>query len=108
MNIIKKEIELKIGEKEYIMAFDMTSIAIYKELTGKSFLQSSAKLGQFEDDLIIGFMGATLRVINKPNKPIGKAVYDMDLLNLLMNHSFSVIELITASMPQAGERTSKK
>ena len=49
MNLVKKVKEFKINGQDYIMTFDMRSIPVYKELTGNSFLQSSAKLGQFDD-----------------------------------------------------------
>lgn len=65
MNIVKKVKNIKIGDEDYIMTFDMRSIAVFKELTGKSFLQSSAKLGLLDDEVVLGFIGATLRKVNE-------------------------------------------
>ena len=101
MNIVKKVKDIKIGNEYYIITFDMRSIAVFKELTGKSFLQSSAKLGLLDDEIVIAFIGATLRKINEENKPLGKQVYDMDMMYLLLNLSETVIELVTASLPQS-------
>lgn len=107
MNIVRKVKNVTIGNENYIMTFDMRSIAVFKELTGKSFLQSSAKLGLLEDEIIIAFIGATLRQAETPTKPVGKNVYDMDLMYLLLNLSEIVIELVTSSLPQS-KPTSKK
>lgn len=101
MNIVKKVKAIKIGDEDYIMTFDMRSIAVFKELTGKSFLQSSAKLGLLDDEVVLGFIGATLRKADTENKPLGKQVYDMDIMYLLLNLSETVIELVTSSLPQA-------
>lgn len=111
MNIVKKIRDIKIGNEDYIMTFDMRSIAVFKELTGKSFLQSSAKLGLLDDEVVLGFIGATLRKVNEENKPLGKQIYDMDIMYLLLNLSETVIELVTSSLPQsksAGKGIKKK
>ena len=110
MNLVKKVKEFKINDRDYIMTFDMRSIPVYKELTGKSFLQSSAQLGQFDDEITLGFMGATIRKKEKSNEPIGKTIYEMDVLYLLLNHAWDVIEIVTSSMPQSNGavKTGKK
>lgn len=110
MNIVKKIREVEIGDENYIMTFDMRSIATFKEITGKSFLQSSAKLGLLDDEIILGFIAATLRKADDENKPLGKAIYDMDIMYLLLNLSEIVIELVTSSLPQQtkGAKTPKK
>ena len=90
-----------MGDECYIMTFDMRSIAIFKELTGKSFLQSSAKLGLLDDEVVLGFIGATLRKVNQENEPLGKQIYDMDIMYLLLNLREIVIELVTSSLPQS-------
>lgn len=107
MNLVKKVREFKINGQDYIMTFDMRSIPVYKELTGQSFLQSSAKLGQFDDEITLGFMGATIRKKENPNKPIGKEIYDMDIIYLLLTHSWDVMEIVTASMPQSAGAVKK-
>lgn len=110
MNIVKKVREITIGDENYIMTFDMRSIAIFKELTGKSFLQSSAKLGLLDDEIVLGFIAATLRKSDEAAKPLGKQVYDMDIMYLLLNLSEIVIELVTSSLPQSksGNKNIKK
>lgn len=101
MNIVKKVKDITIGNEKYLMTFDMKSIAIFKELTGKSFLQSSARLGLLDDEIILGFIGATLRKADEENKPLGRRIYDMDIMYLLLNLSETVIELVTSSLPQS-------
>ena len=97
MNIVKKVREIKIGDEDYIMTFDMRSIAVFKELTGKSFLQSSAKLGLLDDEVVLGFIGATLRKVNEENKPLGSRY----MIWIFLNLSETVIELVTSSLPQS-------
>ena len=100
MNILRKVQNVKLGEEEYIMTFDMKSIAIFKEMTGKSFLQSSARLGLLEDDLILSFIASTLRK-TEDSAPVGKQVYNMDIIYLLLNLSQNVVELVTSALPQS-------
>lgn len=101
MNLIKKKREFKIGDKEYLMTFDMKSIATYKEMTGKSFVTGADKLYKYDDEEIINFIGSTLREKENPNKPIGKEIYNMDILYFLLNHTTDVIILVADSMPSS-------
>ena len=41
------------------------------------------------------------RKVNEENKPLGKQVYNMDIMYLLLNLSEIVIELVTSSLPQS-------
>lgn len=107
MNVGKKIKKVEINGKEFIMCFDMQSIKTYKHLTGKSYLQSSADLGKFDDELMISFLGATLREKETPGTPIAEKVYDMDLLYLLNEHSWDVIDLVTSAMPQNKNKVKK-
>lgn len=100
MNIGKKVKKIVVRDREFIMTFDMESVRAFKELTGKSYLQSSSELGRFDDELMLGFMGATLRDPETPEAPIMGEVYKLDVLYLLNEHCWDVIDLVTTAMPQ--------
>lgn len=108
LNLVKKSVELTIDEENFIMTFDMRSIVTFKELTGKNFVASTSKLGEFDDELLLGFMGATIRREENPLTPIGKEIYEMDILRLLVDQSWNVINLIVGSMPQGDLKSKSK
>lgn len=108
-NIVKKVREIEVQDEKYIMAFDMASIPVFKELSGgKSFLKSTAKLGDFDDETHLAFMGATIRPIDDKDTPIGKKIYEMDVLEMLMSFNWTVIDIVTSAMPQDHKKTEKK
>lgn len=111
INIVKKVKEITLGDKDYIMTFDMRSIPVFKELSGgKNFLASTHLLGQFDDEVHIAFMGATIRSKDTPTIPIGAEVFEMDTISMLMGLSWDIIEIVTGSMPQsnAGPKVKRK
>lgn len=108
MNVAKIFKTVEIEEEKFVMVFDMESVKTYKLLTGKSYLQSAAQLSALDDEIIIGFLGSVLRPVEKPNVPIGKGVYDLNLLYLLTELAYDVIDMITAAMPQGKGGQSKK
>ena len=108
MDIVKDSQIIKIEDQKYIVAFDMTSIALYKTMTGKGVLHSLSSLLKNDDETLISFMAATIRPIESPDKPLGNKIYKMNLFNLILFHSTSVIVIISGSMPQSGEKTAKK
>lgn len=108
MNVVVKQEELEINGEKFIMRFDMKSIPVFKQMTGKSFLQSVAKIGSFEDDAILGFLAATLRPINNPDQPIGGKIREFNILELLVRYNGKVIDLITSGMPQSDRKSKKK
>lgn len=105
MNLVKKEIDIEIEGDQYVMTFDMRSIATYKEITGASFVMGTNKLFKYDDEEIINFIASTLREKNNPKKPLGKRILEGDILYFLLNHSADVIDLIVSSLPDS---TSKK
>ena len=107
MNLVRKEKEFKIGEEEYIMFFDMTSIVVYKELTKRFFTQGVNKLFEQDDEEIMYFMASTLRKKDNSKKPLGKKIFEWDVLQLLLLHKWDVIELVAQSLP-TDEETKKK
>lgn len=100
MNVGKKIKKIKLDGVDYVMAFDMKSIRTFKELTGKSYLQSASEIGRFDDELMLGFMGATIRTVEAPEEPIGEEVYNMNILYLLTEHCWDIIAFVAESMPQ--------
>nr|DAZ29754.1 MAG TPA: hypothetical protein [Caudoviricetes sp.] len=106
MNLVRKEKEFKIGEEEYIMYFDMSSIVMYKELTNRFFTHGVNKLFEQDDEEIMYFMASTLRRKDNPKKPLGKEIFEADILQLLLMHKWDVIDLVASSLPV--EETPKK
>ncbi|MBS6601301.1 MAG: hypothetical protein KH333_09885 [Clostridium sp.] len=106
MNLVRKEKEIKIGEEEYIMYFDMSSIVMYKELTNRFFTHGVNKLFEQDDEEIMYFMASTLRRKDNPKKPLGKEIFEADILQLLLMHKWDVIDLVASSLPV--EETPKK
>lgn len=99
MDLVKKEKEIQIEDKSYIMAFDMKSIATYKELTGNNFNRGVHRLFSYDDEEIINFIACTLRNKSTPDKPLGAEVKNGDILYFLLNHTGDVIDLIADSLP---------
>lgn len=106
MNLVRKEKIIKIGEEEYIMYFDMSSIVMYKELTNRFFTHGVNKLFEQDDEEIMYFMASTLRRKDNPKKPLGKEIFEADILQLLLMHKWDVIDLVASSLPV--EETPKK
>ena len=108
-NLSKKRIKLKIEDKDYIMSFDMKSIEVFKEMTNESFILSTSKLISFDDETVINYMACTIRPADNEEEPIGKEIYEMNLLNLLLNYSGLVIQTVLEELPKSeGEKPKKK
>lgn len=105
MELVKKIKEINIENEEFIMAFDMKSIAIYKDLTGRFFSRGVSELFKENDEEIIYFIASTLRRKETPNIPLGKEVLEGDILFFVMNLKIMAIELVMMSLPT---ETSKK
>lgn len=99
MDLVKKTREITINDDNFIMAFDMRSVAEYSELTGKSFVSSIDKLFNYDDATILNFIACTLRRKEEPEKPLGKEVLEGDILYYLLNHHRDVINLVVESLP---------
>lgn len=105
MDLVKKAKDITIEDEEFIMTFDMKSIAVYKEITGESFVAGTQKLFAFDDEAIINFIASTLRRKSEPDKPLGKEIIEGDILYFLLNHTNDVIMLVSDSLP---DKSSKK
>lgn len=106
MELVKKIKEINIEGEEFIMTFDMKSIATYKDITGTSFNRGATKLFQFDDEAVIYFIASTLRRKETPDIPLGNEVVQGDLIYFLLNHTMNVIELVAESLPE--NKNSKK
>lgn len=108
MNLVKKEKEINIDGEEFIMTFDMRSLAVYKELSNKPFTLGVHELFKYDDNAIIMFIASTLRRKEEVNRPLGREVLEGDILYFLMAHGDDVIDLIVKSLPSDNTENSKK
>lgn len=109
MSNLKRKIEnIKIDEKEYIMAFDMESIEMFKELTGKGVLMSLDKLGQLDDEIILYFIASTLRD-KKTEKILGNQLFNgnYDLFSLVISLFPVVLDIVNNGFPKGDKKTKK-
>lgn len=108
MNIVKKVIDIELNGEKMVAVFDMQSVVLYKELSGKPFLFGMQKLAEMDEEVILNFMASTIRKTEK-SKPIGKKLFEYDIMCLLLNFTEPLMTLITASMPKSeGGKTEKK
>lgn len=113
INIVRPEKDIKIGDKEYKMFFDMHSIATYRDISGKPFSMGVGKLFQEDDEEVMYFIASTLREKSNPEKPLGREALKGDVLQLLLMYKWDAIELVSMSLPSAegqqeAETTKKK
>lgn len=106
-NLIKKTKKIKLGNKDYVMCFDMTSINMFQELTGMGFLNSIHLINRYDDKTILYFMASSIRPLDDPERPIGEELFKFNIMGLLLAHTLDVIELVSSSMPQASENKGK-
>lgn len=92
--------ELEFQGEEFIVTFDMKSVATYKEISSKGYVQSIPELGRMEDEAVINFFGATMRRKETPKQPIGAEIYEMDLAALLLSHNAIVVDVVMGATPQ--------
>ena len=110
MDLVKKKIEIKIDNEEYVMFFDMKSIAIYKEITatndnpiGNNFTDGINKLFNQVNEEIINFIACTLRHKETEDTPLGRKLFESDILFFLLNFRVYAINLIAESLPQSND-----
>jgi hypothetical protein len=106
-NLTKKSKEIILGNKKYIMCFDMTSINLFQELSGMSFLNAIHLINKYDDKTLLYFMASSIRPKNDPEVPIGEKLFEFDIMGLLLSHTLDVIQLVSASMPQVGNAKKK-
>ncbi|WP_242862707.1 hypothetical protein [Clostridium botulinum] len=102
---LKRKIEnIKIDDKEYVMAFDMESCEVFKELSGQNLLSSLLKLNELDDMAVLYFIASTLRK-KETEKILGEELFngDYDLFILIISLLPTVINIVTNGFPQAEE-----
>ena len=110
-NLTKKSKEIILGNKKYIMCFDMTSINMFQEMSNMSFLNAIHLINKYDDKTLLYFMASSIRSIEEPDKPLGEKLFEFDVIGLLLCHTLDVIEVVSSSMPQAdhnSKRSKKK
>ena len=108
-NLTKKSKEIILGNKRYIMCFDMTSINMFQEMSNMSFLNAIHLINKYDDKTLLYFMASSIRPAEEPDKPLGEKLFEFDIIGLLLCHTLDVIELVSSSMPQAdNSKKSKK
>ena len=111
MSSLKRRIEnIKIDDKDYVMAFDMTSIDMFQDLTGSSVLRSVYSLNRLEDKTVLAFIASTLRPKEDIENPIGKQLYEgeYDLLKLMIMFIPTLVKLINEGFPTSNKKVKKK
>ena len=99
-NLTKKSKEIVLGNKKYIMCFDMNSINLFQELSGMGFLNAIHLINKYDDKILLYFMASSIRPKDNPEVPIGEKLFEFDIIGLLLSHTLDVIQLVSASMPQ--------
>ncbi|MBN1067177.1 hypothetical protein DVW02_04150 [Clostridium botulinum] len=105
---LKRKIEnIQIDNKKYIIAFDMESCEVFKELSGQSVLNSLVKLEQLDDITVLYFIASTLRD-KKTEKILGNKLFNgnFDLFSVVIGLLPAVINIVTNGFPK--EDKSKK
>lgn len=108
MNLSKKIKELTIENEDYILTFDMKSILVYKELSGKTFTKGVEGLFQADDEECIYFMASMLRRKDNPGEPLAEKVINGNVLDLLINLKLEVIDFVLDSLPTDDKNSKKK
>lgn len=107
-NLIKKTKKIILGDKEYVMCFDMTSVNMFQEFTGMSFLNALHLINKYDDKALLNFMACSIRPVDNPEEPLGEALFEFNVIGLLLAHTLDVIELVSSSMPQEGNKKGGK
>lgn len=108
MSNLRRKIEnIEIEGNKYIMAFDMTSVDIFQELSGKGVLQSVIALNKLEDKVVLDFIASTLRPIEDEENPLRGNLYngDFDLFTVMIMLVPNLIKVVNEGFPRAEEGT---
>nr|DAF76775.1 MAG TPA: tail assembly chaperone protein [Caudoviricetes sp.] len=100
-NLLRKVENIKIDGKDYILAFDMESIEVFKELTGKGVVASLNKLATLDDETILYFIASTLRK-KEDDKILGETLFngEYDLFSLVIKLFPVVLSVVNNGFPQ--------
>ena len=100
-NLLRKVENIKIDGQKYIMAFDMESIEIFKDITGKGVVSSLDKLANLDDETILYFIASTLRY-KDTEKILGREIFNgkYDLFSLVITLLPVVLDIVNKGFPQ--------
>lgn len=104
MSNLKRKIEnIEIEGKKYIMAFDMASVDLFQELSGKGVLKSVIKLNELDDKTVLDFIGSTLRPDDDIENPLGKKLYngEFDLFTVMIMLVPNLIKIVNEGFPKS-------
>ena len=103
-NLLRRVENIKIDGKDYILAIDMESIEVFKELTGKGVVASLDKLAALDDETILYFIASTLRK-KEDDKILGKTLLngEYDLFSLVIKLFPVVLSVVNNGFPQANK-----
>lgn len=106
----RREVEVTILDQKFIMAFDMTSVDLFKEIHKDSFIKASASIGEFDDKTLLDFAAATIRRPDSVDTPLGTKLFDIfDPMDILLACSNQIVQLVFQSLPKAEDgKTQKK
>ena len=104
-NLLRKVENIKIDGKDYILAFDMESIEVFKDLTGKGVVASLDKLASLDDETILYFIASTLRR-KEDDKILGRTLLngEYDLFSLVIKLFPVVLSVVNNGFPQANKK----
>lgn len=105
-NLLRKIENIKIDGKDYILAFDMESIEVFKDLTGKGVVASLDKLASLDDETILYFIASTLRR-KEDDKILGRTLLngEYDLFSLVIKLFPVVLSVVNNGFPQANKKS---
>lgn len=101
MSLLKEKLELKIDNEEFIMMFDMKSLAVLKSLGVINFSEVFARLRNFDAEATIYFIASTLRKKETQDEPLGKDFIENGNLILALDElNLYVVKYVALSLPE--------
>ena len=107
-NLTKKSKEIILGNKKYIMCFDMNSINLFQELSGMGFLNAIHLINKYDDKILLYFMASSIRPKDNPEVPIGEKLFEFDIIGLLLSASMPQVSNNKKKVQQKQKRKVKK
>lgn len=102
-NLRRKVENITIDNKKYIMAFDMASVDIFQDLTGKGVLKSVIALNKLEDKTVLEFIASTLRPVEDEENPLGQELFngEYDLFTIMIMLVPTLISVVNNGFPKS-------
>lgn len=101
MSLLKEKLELKIDNEDFVMMFDMKSLAVLKSLGVINFSEEFSRLRDFDMGATVRFIASTLRKKESLDEPLGKDFIENGNLILALDElSLDVIKYVSLSLPE--------